>query len=77
MMWPGGGFGSGWMIIWGLMSILIWALIILGIVAIITWLVRQPKGGQPSETALDILQKRYASGELSKEQYEEMKKELS
>jgi putative membrane protein len=33
-------------------------------------------GQTPNETPLDILKKRYARGEITKEQFEEMKKDL-
>lgn len=35
----------------------------------------QTKGGQPMEAPLDILRKRYAQCEVTKEQFEQMKKD--
>lgn len=37
----------------------------------------QNKNGQINESPMDILRKRYAKGEITKEQFEEMKKNLS
>ncbi len=55
-----------------------WALVIAGIV----WLVRQSSAngnsgsGTSSHSALEILKTRYAKGELTKEQFESMKKDI-
>jgi len=35
-----------------------------------------PKGTHSSETAIEILNKRYANGEISKEEYERIKKDI-
>jgi putative membrane protein len=63
------GMGFG-----GFFMILFWAVIIIGAVVLIRWLVDQSKDGK---TALQILQERYARGELQREEYEQKKRDLT
>ena len=61
-------------------NIIIWILVILGIVLLVVWVVRKTRIGERSrveESALEILKKRYARGEISKEEYEEKKRDIS
>ena len=56
-------------------------LLVVGIALLIVWLVRQSGSGSTGssdrgETALDILKKRYAKGEISKEEHERMKSNI-
>ncbi len=71
------GFGFG-----GILSILFW----IGIIALAVWLVGSlvsRASGQPpsnlssTESPLDILKKRYARGEITKEQFDEMRRDLN
>jgi putative membrane protein len=70
-------FGGGW---WGwIMMILFWALIIAGVVALAKWLFsssRQSAPGRSGGSALDILKERYARGEITKDEFEQMKKDI-
>ena len=76
MMW--GSWGIGMMI----MMFLICAAIIVGIVFAIRWLVMTSQAGQHagtgqgSESALDILKKRYARGEITKQEFEDIRRDL-
>jgi putative membrane protein len=57
------------------MMLVFWALIVGGIVMLAGWLRRREFPGQ-RETPLDILKKRYASGEIGKDEFDRMKKDL-
>lgn len=82
-MWGGAdGWGWGW---WGMGMIhglLWWVLVILGIIVLVRLLGRGSGAapGQPGpapESALDVLKKRYARGEIGKQEFEEKKRDLS
>jgi len=55
-----------------------WIAIIIGIVFFVKWVLTSGKTheSKSGETALDILKKRYARGEISKEDFERMKQEI-
>ncbi|MBM3713061.1 MAG: SHOCT domain-containing protein [Actinobacteria bacterium] len=81
--WPnmmGGFYGGlmGWVgMIFGFIFFLA---IVIGVILLIVWLVRRSGYSVTEKTSshfLDILKERYAKGEITKEQYESMKKELS
>jgi putative membrane protein len=56
-----------------------WIIVIIGLVFLIKGIVQQgnPKESKSGETPLDILKKRYARGEINKEEFEQRKKDLS
>jgi putative membrane protein len=58
-------------------SLLFWILIIAGLALIVRWLVeRNRKGSSPTESALDVLKKRYARGEIDQDTFEQMKRNI-
>jgi putative membrane protein len=76
--WFGAGHGMGGF--GGIMMIVMWVLFIVGIVFLIRWLAASTKAasaGHPAhESPLDILKKRYARGEIDKEEFENKKKDI-
>jgi len=63
------GYNSFWNILW--------LIFLIGVIVLIIWLIYKfTKKGKESETPINILQKRYAKGEINKKQFDEMKKEL-
>jgi putative membrane protein len=64
----------------GLMMLVFWIVVIVGIFILLKWLIEQTKSSSThpteKETALDILKKRYAKGEIGKEEFDEKKKDL-
>ena len=76
-------WGCGWHPMWGvwgvgmmLMMLGFWAIVIVGIVLGIRWLARA--GNEPkSDRALEILRQKYAQGDISREEFEVRRRDLS
>lgn len=66
-----GWFGGGWfmMVFW-------WVVVIVAIVLIIGYINRNRSLPQKGDSALEILRKRYAAGEITEDEYKRMKKEI-
>jgi len=74
--------GSGWWWMGGTMwffPLLFWILVIAGVVLVVRWLA--DRGSQasapPTDSAIEILKKRYARGEIDRETFERMKRDIS
>jgi putative membrane protein len=76
-------FGWGMMIIGGLLVLLFWG----GVIALAVWAIRaltRPDGTRDERrlstnsdhAAVDILKQRYARGEISREEYQDMRRDL-
>jgi putative membrane protein len=66
------GMSSG---MW-ILGAIFWILILAGIVLLIKYLWEGAGAKGAQESALEILKKRYAKGEINKEEFEEKKKDL-
>lgn len=65
MYWDGMG---GWMFLW-------WIFIIVVIIGAVSFFVRQGNINR-EKSALDILKERYARGEITKQEFEEKKRDI-
>jgi putative membrane protein len=78
-MWHSGD-GMGWWMLWGgLMMVLFWG----AIIALVIWAAQslsRDGGGQaehgPPRTPLEIAKERYARGEIGRDEFEQLKRDL-
>jgi putative membrane protein len=81
-MMMGNWFGTyGW--IWMVVNAIFWLGLIGGLVWLVIWAVRRSGSGQKrndplvDQSAKDIAQMRYARGEISRDQYQELLEDLN
>lgn len=69
--------GDHWML--GGFMWVFWIAVIVGLLFLIKWIVQQGKSDDRKyrESALEILKKRYAKGEIDKGEFEQKKKDLT
>lgn len=82
------GYGSGMMggygsygIVGGLFMLVFWVAVILAVIWVIKEIFSKKNkdnsySGQRTKSATEILKERYARGEITKEQYEQMKRDI-
>ena len=68
-MWGVWGFGMM------LVMLTFWVLVIVGLIALVRWLVTQGRESR-TDTALEILRQRYARGEINREEFDAKKRDL-
>ena len=86
MDWSGMGFGGVLTMIFAIaLWVVFWAVTIVAIVALVRWIYMKVFKGEllilskkemGKENAEEVLKLRYAKGDISKEEYEEMRKEI-
>ena len=73
MWWPWDTAMGWWMVAW---MVVFWG----GLIALIVWEIKKltERGGStPKHDPLDIAKERYAKGEISREEFEQIKNDLS
>lgn len=70
----GWGMGFGW-----IFMLIFWALIVIGLITVVQWIFSNKPESHISveKSALQILEERYARGEIEREEFEQKKKDLS
>lgn len=75
--WNYNGAGHGWFGFGWLFGFLFWVLVVLAIVYLIKILFGGNRQPHTKESPEEILKRRYAAGEITTEEFEEIKKRLS
>ena len=71
-----GPMGDGYNIGWGIFMLFFWILIFIIATLVISRYLKSHNEGQNQSRALDIAKERYAKGEIAKEEFEQLKKDL-
>lgn len=75
---PMSGPGGGWpMMHYGYGGWFMWLILLIVIAIAIYFIVQAQKGASVRETPVEILKKRYAKGEITKEEYDRLRRDLS
>jgi putative membrane protein len=76
----GPGMMGEWGWFGGIFMVIFWVAVIIGIIFLIRWLMQSTSAGghgaRSEESAMEILKKRYARGEIDKKEFEQKKKDL-
>lgn len=75
MAWDAGEGMGWWMLFGGLLWIVFWGTVIYLIVAFVRGAGRGTQAAQ--DDAIDILKRRYARGEIDRDEYERMRRDLA
>lgn len=77
-MWSDWGHAWGWGMGFGMIGmVLFWILVIAGIVVLVRWVSSSRSSSPPpGKTPIDLLNERYARGEIDRREFEEMKRDL-
>jgi putative membrane protein len=76
-MWDGSDGMGWWMLLGGIWFVLFWVVVAWAVATIVSKLGPGPTNRSvQSETPLDIAKRRYASGEISREEYEQLRRDL-
>lgn len=84
MRYFGYGMGYGYSPLAFIPELIVWIVIIVAVVALVKYMTHQGHYyghghhmmGEDHTTAIDILKERYAKGEITKKEFEEMKKDI-
>lgn len=80
---PGWGMMSGYGWGYGPVHMIFWAVVLIAVIAAIVWLVRSMSGGPAGggtarrSAGLDLLEERYARGEINRDEYLQKKKDIA
>jgi len=83
MMDNWGGYGMAYGNPWGslfsfIFMVLFMAALVVGVIYLLRHTDHHPRNGEPTQTsALDLLNQRYAKGEITQEEYKTIKKDLA